>query len=178
MKTLLSLTMLTLACTQAQAADIYTCERNGKKEFSQQPCGENATIIKDKHGDASFKITIPMSANDILKLCQLVLKAKDKEVAANKPMPRYYNNGYYDSYDRYSDTRRKRNSAQNYILSRISNLEQIAAQSPAIYDMLKNLAYDTSYQGYDETPVYQAERAAALTRCQERVSYRVNRDEN
>lgn len=42
--------------------------------------------------------------------------------------------------------------------------------------MIKNLVYSVSYQGYEESPMYQAERAAALTECENSISYRSRYD--
>ncbi len=33
--------------------------------------------------------------------------------------------------------------------------------------MLKELVYTINYQGYEESPIYEAERAAALASCQD-----------
>lgn len=168
--------MLAGATAVAHAGDIYVCEKNGKKEFSQLPCGENATVIKDKNEPSSIKITIPMTDKDIVRLCQLVIQSKDKYAVAAPPVPTYsrrnyrYDNYRYDNY-RYNTTRNNNsNTPQAYFLSHITNLEQLAGQTPRLYEMLKRLPDNVSYQGYDQSPVYQAERAAAQTNCEDDVA--------
>ncbi len=37
------------------AADVYVCEKNGRKEFSQLPCGENAVILKTEGEPTNLK---------------------------------------------------------------------------------------------------------------------------
>lgn len=168
--------LLLSAIPVAQAGDIYVCEKNGKKEFSQLPCGDNATVMKDKTEPSSITIAIPMPEKDITRLCQLVIQAKDRYVAVNayNESRRYSRYNNYNSYNSYRSNRENNsNSPQAYVLSHITNLEQLAGKSPQTYDLLKSLVNHVDYQGYDQSPIYQAERAAAQTECEQHVTGRL-----
>lgn len=156
----------------ASAADIYVCEKDGKKEFSQLPCGSNAIIVKDKSESSVISITNPMAEKDITRLCQLVIQAKDRYAMATA----FNNSRRYTrrSYNYNSSRDNIANSPQAYVLSRIANLEQLAGKSPRTYDMVKGLVHHVSYQGYEQSPLYQAERAAAMTDCSEHVAQQLN----
>ncbi len=163
----------------ALAADVYVCEKNGRKEFSQLPCGDNAVILKTEGDPTNLKISVPMKQKEVSALCKLVIKAKDRSVQPQKRYPRYnrgrsynYNNNYNDDYN-YGSSNSGRDNPETYVLSHIANLEKIAAQSPQLYEMVKSLTSSIYYQGYDESPLYQAERAAALSNCESNVSQRI-----
>jgi len=59
------------------------------------------------------------------------------------------------------------------VLSHIANLEQIAEKSPPLYQLIKGLASNVYYQGYEDSPIYEAERAAALTNCKDNLNERM-----
>lgn len=162
--------LLSFFLQTAYATDIYVCEKDGKKEFSQHPCGSNATIVKDNSEPSVITITNPMAEKDIARLCQLVIQAKDRYALATafNNSRRYTRRGYNYNYNPSRDS--NTNSPQAYVLSHISNLELLAGKSPRTYDMVKNLTQHVDYQGYDQSPIYQAERAAAMTECGEHVS--------
>jgi hypothetical protein len=40
------LLVLPLMTGSVFAADVYVCEKNGRKEFSQLPCGDNAVVLQ------------------------------------------------------------------------------------------------------------------------------------
>lgn len=168
------------------AADVYVCEKNGRKEFSQLPCGDNAVVLKTEGDPANLKISVPMKQKEVSALCKLVIKAKDQTVKPQaKSYPRYdpyynrrsnyrynRNHSYYDDYELNASSRRV--NPQEYLLSHIANLEQIARESTQLYKMIKSLINDSDYQGYETSPIYEAERAAALADCERNVSDRID----
>lgn len=169
--------------TSVFAADVYVCEKNGRKEFSQLPCGDNAVILKTEGEPSSLKLTIPFKAKQITALCELVIKAKDRAVQSRKTVsaPSYSGYNYNSQAYRYRQLQQqqarydnqKSSSPEAYVLGKIENLESIAKNSPPTYQILKNLTNSVYYQGYEESPIYQAERAAALTSCEENLSERM-----
>lgn len=89
------------------AADVYVCEKNGRKEFSQLPCGENAVVLQTEGEPSSLKLSIPFKAKQITALCSLVIKAKDRAVQSRKTV----NSSSYSNYNsqayRYQQMRRQ-----------------------------------------------------------------------
>jgi len=168
------------------AGEVYVCEKNGRKEFSQLPCGENAVVLQAKGEPSSVKLSIPFKPKEIGILCHLVIKAKDRAVQQNKTTRQTYSQNYryqqqyrnqrYRGYeeDDYEggdyNPSRKEVDPQQYFLSKIENLETIAKNSPQAYQILKGLVHSVYYQGYEESPLYEAERAAALTNCENNLT--------
>lgn len=169
----LALLAVSIIANSALAADVYVCEKNGRKEFSQLPCGDNAVILKTEGDPTNLKISVPMKQKEVSALCKLVIKAKDRSVQPRKNYPRYNRGRSYNYDDNYDSGNTRANDPQAYVLSHIANLEQIAKQSPQLYEMIKGLTYNMYYHGYEESPIYEAERAAALTTCENNVSQRI-----
>lgn len=169
----LALLAVSIIANSALAADVYVCEKNGRKEFSQLPCGDNAVILKTEGDPANLKISVPMKQKEVSALCKLVIKAKDRSVQPRKTYPRYNHSRSYNYDYNYDSGNARANDPQAYVLSHIANLEQIAKQSPPLYEMIKGLTYNIYYNGYEESPIYQAERAAALANCENNVSQRI-----
>ena len=169
----LPLLALCVIAKTALAADVYVCEKNGRKEFSQLPCGDNAVILKSDGEPTNLKISVPMKQKEVSDLCKLVIKAKDRSVQPKKTYSRYNRSRSYNYDSSYDSGNTRTNDAQSYVLSHIANLEQVAKQSPRLYEMIKGLTYNMYYHGYEESPIYEAERAAALTSCENNVSQRI-----
>ena len=62
MKLIMMSLLLTISCVGH--AEIYSCEENGRKIFSQQPCGKDAKTVS-LQGD-SRKITIDLTKKKTL----------------------------------------------------------------------------------------------------------------
>jgi len=163
------------------AGDVYVCEKNGRKEFSQLPCGDKAVVLQTNGEPSTVKVSIPLVAKEVTSVCKLAIKSKDRAAQKQKIANQAYVQNYrynsqnyryqqhqYHNYDSdYNQTNRDRDDPQRYFLSKIENLEMVAKNSPLIYRMLKELVYTINYQGYEESPIYEAERAAALASCQD-----------
>ena len=161
------LLVLPLMTSSVFAADVYVCEKNGRKEFSQLPCGDNAVILQTEGEPSSLKLSIPFKPKQITALCKLVIKAKDKAVQEQKVPPRSSNYNYNRNYNYNSQAYRyqqmqeqqrrydnnSRTSPEAYVLGKIENLEVIAQNSPSTYDFLKQLTRYVDYNGYEESPM-------------------------
>lgn len=164
--------------------EVYVCEKNGRKEFSQLPCGDKAVVLQTKGEPSSLKLSIPFKPKEITAVCQLVIKAKDRAAQQNKAVNQTYAQNYryqqrYRNYDDdyedgYYNPSRKESDPQRYFLNKIENLEMIAKKSPQAYQILKGLVHSVYYQGYEESPLYEAERAAALASCENNLSNQMN----
>lgn len=180
--------VLSLMVGSVFAADVYVCEKNGRKEFSQLPCGDNAVVLQTEGEPSSFKLSIPFKPKQITALCKLVIKAKDRAVQTKRVPSSYssspsynrnynYNNQAY-RYQQMQEQQRHydsslRNTPDSYVLGKIENLESIAKNSPSTYQLLKSLTSYVSYSGYKESPIYEAERTAALSHCEDMIIERM-----
>ena len=179
--------LLPLVTTSVFAADVYVCEKNGRKEFSQLPCGDNAVVLQTEGEPSSLKLSIPFKPKQITALCKLVIKAKDRAVQTQKVPSRSssynYNRNYnYNTqayrYRQMQEQQRRydnnlRNTPEAYVLGKIENLEAIAQNSPSSYQLLKELTRYISYNGYEESPMYESERIAAQSDCEDRINKRM-----
>jgi hypothetical protein len=145
----------------AAAGAIYQCEQNGRKIFSQQPCGADAKEVHSANADRVVALTANISAADIRYLCSLSMRAWEKQSEDR----RNRSGSYYHSRSGNSEERRRA-----FVLSHISNLEIIAANDPELYDIAKSIS-GRSYGGDPESYLYDAERARAQKSC----SYDVNK---
>ena len=159
--------VLLMIASSSWAADAYVCEKNGRKEFSQLPCGDNAVMMKTEDDASMIKISVPITEEEITALCRLMMKAKDRELQTRKTQSRSRRYNYNYDYN-------SRSFAQKYVLSHIANLEQLAKQSPSLYQLIKQVSSSVYYQGYDESPMYEAERVAALSGCEDNITQMIN----
>ncbi|RZU38365.1 hypothetical protein EV700_2296 [Fluviicoccus keumensis] len=111
---------LTLLCSLTAHAEVFMCEENGHKIFSQQPCGRNAqSLTLDNEVQ---KITIPDEIDEeyARNICTLAAKAWDKATVTNR-----------SAYD--STTYQERAAIEGihrYIRDRIANYGQVARRNP------------------------------------------------
>ena len=73
-KGLFLFTVYTMANT-VFAADVYVCEKNGRKEFSQLPCGENAVILKTEGDPANLKIIPVIIIHALITMITIMIQA-------------------------------------------------------------------------------------------------------
>lgn len=57
--------VLLMIASSSWAADVYVCEKNGRKEFSQLPCGDNAVMMKTEDDASMIKISVPITEEEI-----------------------------------------------------------------------------------------------------------------
>lgn len=142
----------------ASAAPIYQCEENGRKVFSQEPCGSDAKVVQTA-GERSVPMSVRMSAADINYLCSRAMRSWDR-MADEQRNRRAASSYRYSSSGSSSSEERRR----TFVLSHISNLETIAVDEPELYDVAKSLA-SRHFSGDPSSYTYDAERARAQNSC-------------
>ncbi len=147
------------------ASTIYQCEENGRKVFSQQPCGADATEIKTA-GARTVDMRAGMPYADIQYLCSLAMRSWEKQAIDQRNRTSSY---YGRSSSGSSEERR-----QAFVLSHIRNLEKIAADDPELYDIAKSISR-RSYYGRGDDYAYDAERARAEKACVSDVGNSIDR---
>lgn len=158
--------MLGMAAT-AQAGQIYQCEENGRKVFSQQPCGSDAKVVKSANADRTVLMAVDMSLSDVNYLCALAMRSWEKRTAdqRNSSAGGYYYGG---------SSRDAEGERQAFVLSHIENLETIAADDPELYEVAKSVSRRTFY-GRSGDYTYDAERARAEKDCRTDVNRSIDR---
>lgn len=150
------LLLAALAAATARGAPIYSCDHDGHKVFSQQPCGDDAKVVQDDKIERSVKLGVDMSVGDIGYLCSLSMRAWEKQAQdrRNSSAGGYRYDGAYDTGER----------RRTFVLSHIENLEQIAVNDPELYDIAKSISM-RSFNGSTGSYLYDAERARAQKQC-------------
>lgn len=143
----------------AWAKDVYVCEQNGVKTFSELPCGAKSEVVQGL-GERSVAFSVNMPSADIRYFCKIALRGWDKS-AAEATNARNYRYSYRG--------RSTRDNVRGYILSHVSNLEDLARDEPQLYSLVKDLASTYSVNYADRSEDYDASRENAKTECQERI---------
>lgn len=156
--------MLSMA---ASAGQIYQCEENGRKVFSQQPCGADAKVVKSENGDRSVIMSASMPGSDINYLCSLAMRSWERQAEETRNRSA---SGYY-SYSGSGDRDERRHA---FVLSHIENLEKIASDDSELYDIAKSIA-SRSFYGNPSSYTYDAERAKAQKSCVSDVNSSITR---
>lgn len=151
----------------ARAEAIYQCEENGRKIFSQQPCGADAKMVRTS-SERSVEMAVDMPAADIAYLCSLAMRAweRAKDEQRNQRASGY---GYYGGSGRDTESTRRA-----FVLSHISNLERIAADEPELYEIAKSIS-SRAYYGNPSDYLYDAERARYERVCVSDVRSAIDR---
>lgn len=152
----------------ASAAQIYQCEQNGRKVFSQEPCGSDAKVVQTA-GSRSVVMSVKMPAADINYLCSIAMRSWERMADEQRNQRAANSYRYYGSSSGNSDERRRA-----FVLSHISNLEKIAVDDPELYDAAKYLA-SRHYSGDPSSYTYDAERARAQNNCVEEMERTISR---
>lgn len=150
------------------AGAIYQCEENGRKVFSQQPCGADAKVVKTD-ANRTVEMSAAMSGADIGYLCSLAMRSWERVAAEARNRRAANSYHYYGSSSGESEKRRRA-----FVLSHISNLERIAANDPELYDVAKSLSY-RQFSGDPDSYTYDAERARAEKDCVHDVQLAIER---
>ena len=150
---------LSLAALPVFAGQIYSCDKDGHKVFSQDPCGANATVVKSE-SERTVTLTTDMSSSDVSYLCSLAMRSWEKTAEDRRNMTSgyYYSGGSCDHGERRS----------TFVLSHIENLQKIAVDDPELYDIAKRIS-NRSFSGNPGSYLYGAERAKAQSTCERDV---------
>ena len=117
--------LLLAACTAH--AEIYVCDDNGKKSYSQQPCGKDAKAVTLENGPR--QITIPEQPDEsyAADFCNLALGAWDM-ASTSKRIHNYRYNGASEE------------QIQGYLRERIANFEELSRRNPDAGIMIERVA--------------------------------------
>lgn len=151
--------LLILLKAGSASAAIYSCEKNGVKEFSQQPCGDSEVVVKA--GDEAMRIVVPMPDEDVERICRLMVKGWELAVA---------NRTTANSRYRRSTTTV---SPRDFVLSKITNLRELAKIYPSLYSWIDSTASNINYSA-NSIYTYQTERDRVQTRCMDDFNKRID----
>ena len=140
-----------LATSTPSLAEIYMCEENGKKTFSQQPCGKNAqsVTVQKRQGTIVLPETVDMTS--ATNICEMMINSW--EMASQMRRNRI------DQYD-------AQNRVFGYVREHISNFEERSRVDSTLYERLQNASYKITAAAYTGATLNQpGERDAAIKSC-------------
>ena len=140
-----ALMVLAVLASGSARAEIYACEVDGKKTFSEQPCGHDAKVVSVT-GERKVEMRVDMPAADINYLCSRSVAAWEQYVNTQRSRSASRTYGDYNVSNPQDDERRR-----NSVLALVSNLSQIASSDPDLYAIAK--ATVTRYTGPATAPI-------------------------
>lgn len=152
--------LLALLVVGTASAEIYQCDENGRKVFSQQPCGEDAKVVRTD-AERTVELKIRMSQTDISFLCGRAMRSWERSMDQQRNNRAGYNYRYYGSSEGNSDERRRA-----FILSAISNLERLATEDSDLYEIGNSLASRYYVNASPGSYNYDAELKRAKYKCE------------
>lgn len=124
---------LALLVAGAASAEIYQCEEGGRKVFSQQPCGDDAKVVRTD-SERTVELSTLMPRPDISFLCGRAMRSWERSMDEQRNTRAANSYRYYDSSGGNEERRRA------FVLSAISNLGRLATEDPELYEIGNSLA--------------------------------------
>lgn len=136
-------------------AEIYVCEDNGKKTFSQQPCGANAKPVELQQ--QAGRITIPeqFDARVAADICKIVVRSW--EVAAQM---RRQNIAFERANER----------VFGYLRERVVNFDEVVKRSPQVFTVFQQASQKVTLGAYERPNIRPGELEAAVDECTRMVT--------
>lgn len=162
MKPVAGILVLGLAAASAHA-EIYVCEQDGRKSFSEHPCGQSAREVQTVIADDRIRMEVPMSEESLKQFCGVVVKAWEQarvnrsNASVVNPRRRYY----HREGETYNSER-----IRAFVYSRVRNLPEIAAEYPGLYRRIESLVSRLSPSGDLSSYLYDSERARIRQECE------------
>lgn len=143
-------TLALLLATGAARAEIYVCEDNGRKTYSQQPCGDNAKAVELQQ--APGRITLPdqfdgKAASDV---CKIIVRSW--EVAAQMRRQNI-------------DMTRANERVFGYLRESVTNFDELARRNPQMFSAFQNASRQVTAGAYANPVIKPGEREAAQQEC-------------
>jgi hypothetical protein len=142
--------LLLLAMAGMARAEIYVCEDNGKKTFSQQPCGANAKAV-ELQSDRS-RITLPeeFDAKAAYDMCKIIVRSWDmaaqmrrQRVSIDRAYPRVF----------------------AYLRESVSNFDEFSRTNPGLFTAFQDASRTVTQGAYSNPDLQPGEREVAHREC-------------
>lgn len=152
MRTLIAALFL-VAASGAQA-QVYVCDDNGHKTFSQTPCGTDARSVELNTGDGSITLTPEITEESSQAVCRLMLRGVD---IANRL-----------SKQRISPTVAQQRIS-GFLREHITNYDDIVRANPAYVTAISHGSSTITRYGYTTDHMTDDEHRAMLNDCADSV---------
>lgn len=155
-----ALGLAVLVAAGGARAEIYVCEDNGKKSFSQQPCGANAKPVELQQ--QSGRITIPeqFDARVAADICKIVVRSW--EVAAQMRRQNI-------AFDRANER------VFGYLRERVVNFDEVVKRNPQVFTVFQQASQNVTRGAYSRPTIRPGELEAAVDECTQTVTRDLDR---
>lgn len=151
--------LLLAVSSQTTFAEIYMCEENGRKTFSQQPCGKDAKNIVVEKKAGAFALPDELDGAAAGQLCNVIVNSWD--VATQMKRNRV-------------DLGEARQRVFGYVREHISNFDERLNRDPDLYRRLQTVTSRLTLDAYSSGNMSSDERQAALNACITQLQNRIN----
>lgn len=153
--------MATLLLASVPAhAEIYMCEENGRKIFSQQPCGNDAKTMTVQAAGGSITLPEEFDEQAALDVCKMMVKSW--EVAAQMRRQRIP-----------MDTAEQRTFG--FLRERITNFDEATRRAPELFSTMRAIAQRLTNDAYRSPDIQPGEREIAIQQCARNTMLSLNR---
>lgn len=153
--------LVLLAMAGLARAEIYVCEDNGKKTFSQQPCGANAKAV-ELQSDRS-RITLPeeFDGKAAFDMCKIIVRSWDMAAQLRRqriPIDRAYPRVF------------------SYLRESVSNFDEFSRGNPGLFTAFQDASRRVTAGAYANPDLQPGEREVAQRECTTAIVNNLNRE--
>lgn len=135
-------------------AEIYVCEDNGKKTFSQQPCGADAKAVELQQQGGRITIPEQFDARSSRDFCKMVVRSW--EVAAQMKRQNI-------AFERANER------VFGYLREHVANFDEVVKRSPQVFTVFQQASLNVTRGAYANPNIRSGEMDAAIDQCTQGV---------
>lgn len=146
----LAMGLALLGSTAAVQAEIYVCEDNGRKTYSQQPCGDNARPVTLQQSGPRITIPDQFSPRAAADICKIMLRSW--EVAAQMRRQNI-------------DMDRADKRVFEYLRESVTNFDAVVKRNPSLFTAFQQASRRVTMGAYANPNIQPGEREVASQQC-------------
>lgn len=142
--------LLLLVVAGMARAEIYVCEDNGKKTFSQQPCGSNAKAVELQSDRPRITLPDEFDARAAHDICKVIVRSWDMAAQLRRqriPIETAYPRVF------------------SYLRESVSNFDDFSRTHPALFTSFQTASRQVTQGAYSMPDLQPGEREVALREC-------------
>lgn len=142
--------LLLLAVAGMARAEIFVCEDNGKKTFSQQPCGDNARAVELQSGRTRITLPDEFDGKAAYDICKVIVRSWDMAAQLRRariPIDRAYPRVF------------------SYLRESVSNFDEFSRTHPALFSSFQRASRQVTQGAYSMPDLQPGEREVAQREC-------------
>lgn len=142
--------LLLLVAAGVARAEIYVCEDNGKKTYSQQPCGSDAKAVELQSDRARITLPDEFDARAAHDICKVIMRSWDvagqmrrQRIPIDRAYPRVF----------------------SYLRESVSNFDEFSRTHPNIFSAFQRASRQVTQGAYNLPDPQPGEREVAQREC-------------